>query len=142
MSALESKLSRKHLIVMVGLAAAFLAVGGRKADAQAHEYGQPRNPRHERADFKDHQRQERRDYGSRAVRDHQRQESRAFKYEERQERSGYYGGYGYPPYGGGQYGGTYGGYGYSSGQVHRGDNHSSPRPHSGHGSLWDGWRRP
>lgn len=141
MTTLTSKLSRKHRIVVVGLAAAFLAVGGSKAYGQAHEYGQPHNQRHERADFKDHQRQERRDYGSGAVRDHQRQESRAFKYEERQERSGYYGGYGYPPYGGGQYGGSYGGYDYPSGQVHRGDNHNYPGPHDRHGSFWDGWRR-
>jgi len=108
--------SMKRIAATVLFGGAMLPFGAGSVFAQAHAPGQPHDQRHEKADFKDHQRQERRDYGSAAVREHQRQENRTFKYEERQERRGWYGGqYGYPQYGNGAYG-AYGyppyGYGY------------------------------
>lgn len=78
----------KRIIGSSILASAILVFGAGTALAQSHDQ------RHERADFKDHQRQERRDYGRNNVRFHQREESRAFKEQERNERAAYYGAYG------------------------------------------------
>jgi hypothetical protein len=118
---------------------ALLGIGASKAYAQAHDYGQPHNQRHERADFKDHLKQERRDYGSAVVREHQREENRAFKNEERQERWGGNGAYGYSPYASPYGGYSYpGGYGYPSGQVH-GDGHRNyGDPYHGNDPFWGG----
>lgn len=64
--------STKSLIGRGMFALAIFAIGATAASAQTH------SNRHEKADFKDHQKQERRDYGKSAVRDHQRQESQVF----------------------------------------------------------------
>jgi hypothetical protein len=125
---------------------AVLVTSGRKVYAQAHDFGQPHSQRHEKADFKDHQREERRDYGTGIVREHQREEKRAFKYEERQERrrthGGSYAGYGYPSHGRGHHSYVSGltspwVYGYPSGQMH-GHNAGAYR---GNEPFWGGRRR-
>lgn len=120
----------KRLSFAAVVGAAALTLGSGTAFAQSHDQ------RHEKADFKDHQRMERRDFGKNAVRDHQRAETRAFKNQERAERRGYYGGNAYPPYGtqhpSGNY--PYGGYGHPGGYSSAGPYHSN----SGHGNS-AGW---
>ena len=118
--------SWKHVAAVIVFGSAMFALGTGKAYAQWHDQ------RHERADFKHHQRDERRYYGGWAVRDHQRAEKHAFRDEEHHEREGYYGGnygrYGYP-YGGYQYPSgqgnayppAYGGYGYPNGHTDHND---------------------
>lgn len=138
---------RKSTLKYAALAlVAVLAIGASNASAQAHDYGQAHNQRHERADFKDHLKQERRDYGSRMVREHQRQEKRTFKNEERQERWGNYSGFAYPPYTGGRYVSPYGGYGYPRGygypnQMHGNPHYNYGRNYNDHDPFWRGGHR-
>jgi hypothetical protein len=107
--------STKRIVTVFVLGAGVLAFGNGKAFAQSHDQ------RHEKADFKQHQRDERREFGGWGVRDHQRGEKRAFKQQERLERR--YGAYGYSPYGAYSYPSVHDnrypsgqvGYGYSDG---------------------------
>lgn len=118
-----SNKSGKHIAVAFILGAAVIAFGGGKAYAQAHDQ------RHEKADFKHHQRDERSEYGKWAVRDHQRAEKRAFAQEERHEHR--HGTHGYS---------TYGAYPYPS--AHRSaylsghDGYRYPSGHAGTGGSY------
>jgi hypothetical protein len=87
--------SIQRIVTAFILGAAVLAFGGGKAYAQSHDRWQ------EKADFKQHQRYERQEFGGWAMRGHQRAERRAFKQEESLERQ--YGAYGHSPYGAYQY---------------------------------------
>jgi hypothetical protein len=140
MKELISGKSSKRIIAVFALGAALLAFGGGTAYAQAHDQ------RHEKHEFKDHQKMERGIYGNSAVRDHQRAEKNVFKNQERAERSGYYGtpyygengGYGYPPYGQSQYPSAHshgypwghGGYSYPNPGGYYGNGY--PSGHGGH----------
>lgn len=139
--------SWKRIVAVSVLSAGVLAFGGAKAFAQDHDQ------RHEKHDFKDHQKMERRAYGNSAVRDHQRAEKDEFKHQERAERSGYYGGYyggnggyAYPPYGGSQYPSGHGGHSYPNIGGYHGDGYPSEHGIYGypseHGQYHGNWHSP
>lgn len=134
---------RSALAVLIG---AGLTIGTGTVFAQSHDQ------RQEKANLKNHQQMEKRDYGKAAVRDHQRAEKGAFKNQERAERSrGQYGSYGqygqYGPYNNGQYGsygqgGPYGTYGRNgSGAWSRSRQPSHSRSGWGFPARNDRWNR-
>jgi hypothetical protein len=101
------KWNRKSKNWMFKIAPALVLGAGMLSFASPRAAAQEQDPRWERDPLKWHQQQERSPYGNGAVRAYRRQEQEQFRYQERVERSGYYGGgpyRQYSPYQSGPYG--------------------------------------